>query len=144
VQVGRPACLAFLRDVMGWLSEQFQRHVTYVSDEVTVTGRLAFDRGSFRFTTEPKAGGNTSGPTAGSITTRRLRAGCQPAWVIRMNGVQLGQGYVVGWGTLALINAGLAQSKGRSRLAWFLASLLLGPIATFIIVVIDRPSPTST
>ncbi|HKW00124.1 MAG TPA: hypothetical protein VJN96_09875 [Vicinamibacterales bacterium] len=52
-----------------------------------------------------------------------------------------GRGYVVGWGTLALINAGLAQAKGRSRLAWFLASLLLGPIATFIIVVTDNPPP---
>jgi mannitol-specific phosphotransferase system IIBC component len=50
------------------------------------------------------------------------------------------QGYVVGWGTLAVINAGLAESKGRSRLAWFLASLLLGPVATFIIVVVDRPA----
>ena len=57
-----------------------------------------------------------------------------------MNSVQFGQGYVVGWGTLALINAGLAQSKGRSRLAWFLLSLLLGPIATFIIVITDKPS----
>ncbi len=47
--------------------------------------------------------------------------------------------YAVGWGTLALINAGLAQSKGRSRLAWFLGSLLLGPIATFIIVATDSP-----
>ena len=55
------------------------------------------------------------------------------------------QEYVVGWGTLALINAGLAQSKGRSRLAWFFASLFLGPIATFIIVVTDSVSakPTS-
>jgi hypothetical protein len=43
-------------------------------------------------------------------------------------------GYAVGWGTLALINAGLAQSKNRSGLAWFLLSLLLGPIATFILV----------
>lgn len=51
------------------------------------------------------------------------------------------QTYVVGWGTLALINAGLAQSKGRSRLAWFLASLLLGPIATFIIVASDSSLP---
>jgi hypothetical protein len=42
--------------------------------------------------------------------------------------------YAVGWGTLALINAGLAQSKRHSGLAWFLVSLLLGPIATFIIV----------
>jgi len=45
--------------------------------------------------------------------------------------------YAVGWGTLALINAGLAQSKNRSGLNWFLASLLLGPVATFLIVVID-------
>lgn len=41
-------------------------------------------------------------------------------------------GYAVGWFTLALINAGLAQSKNRSGLLWFLLSLLLGPIATFI------------
>jgi hypothetical protein len=46
-------------------------------------------------------------------------------------------GYAVGWGALALINAGLAQSKGRSGLGWFLGSLLLGPIATFLIVVLD-------
>lgn len=45
--------------------------------------------------------------------------------------------YVVGWGTLALINAGLAQSKRRSGLAWFLVSLLLGPIATLLIVLTD-------
>jgi hypothetical protein len=43
-------------------------------------------------------------------------------------------GYYVGWGTLALINAGLAQSKDRSGLSWFLISLLLGPIATFLLV----------
>jgi hypothetical protein len=47
--------------------------------------------------------------------------------------------YVVGWGTLSLINAGLAQSKGRSGLMWWLASLLLGPIATLLIVVLERP-----
>jgi hypothetical protein len=43
----------------------------------------------------------------------------------------------MGWGTLALINAGLAQSKNRSGLAWFLISLFLGPIATFLVVVLD-------
>ena len=48
-----------------------------------------------------------------------------------------GRGYAVGWGTLALINAGLAQSKGRGRLSWFLLSLFLGPFATLIIVVAD-------
>jgi hypothetical protein len=58
-----------------------------------------------------------------------------------MDVAEVGRSYAVGWGTLALINAGLAQSKGRSRLAWFLASLLLGPIATFIIVVTDEPAP---
>jgi len=46
--------------------------------------------------------------------------------------------YAVGWGTLSLINAGLAQSKNRSGLAWFLLSLLLGPVATFLIVILDR------
>lgn len=47
--------------------------------------------------------------------------------------------YVVGWGTLSLINAGLAQGKNRSGLNWFLLSLLLGPIATFILVALcDR------
>lgn len=45
--------------------------------------------------------------------------------------------YYVGWGTLTLVNAGLAQAKGRSGLAWWLVSLLLGPIATFLIVVLD-------
>jgi hypothetical protein len=47
-------------------------------------------------------------------------------------------GYAVGWGTLALINAGLAQGKGRSGLAWFLVSILLGPIATFLIDILPR------
>lgn len=60
-----------------------------------------------------------------------------------MDAVQIGRSYAVGWGTLAMINAGLAQSKGRSRMAWFLASLFLGPIATFIIVVTDIPAPKS-
>ena len=46
--------------------------------------------------------------------------------------------YVLGWGTLSLINAGLAQAKGRSGLAWWVTSLFLGPIATFLIVVLDR------
>ncbi|HRG17263.1 MAG TPA: hypothetical protein PLB00_14800 [Pseudomonadota bacterium] len=45
--------------------------------------------------------------------------------------------YVVGWGTLSLVNAGLAQGKGRSGLNWWLISLLLGPVATFLIVFLD-------
>ncbi len=49
------------------------------------------------------------------------------------------QEFAVGWLTLALINAGLAQSKNRSGLIWFLISLLFGPLATFVLVaVMDR------
>ncbi len=49
--------------------------------------------------------------------------------------------YYVGWGTLALINAGLAQGKNRSGLNWFLVSLFLGPLATFILVALMEPLP---
>ncbi|MGE3820012.1 MAG: hypothetical protein AB7I30_11285 [Isosphaeraceae bacterium] len=54
----------------------------------------------------------------------------------------------MGWGTLSLINAGLAQSKNRSGFIWWFVSLFLGPIATFLIVISDkrepdRPSPPS-
>jgi hypothetical protein len=48
-------------------------------------------------------------------------------------------GWAAGWGTLSLINAGLAQSKDRSGLLWWIVSLFLGPIATFVIVAfLDR------
>jgi hypothetical protein len=57
-----------------------------------------------------------------------------------MNFHEVNSNYAVGWGTLALLNAGLAESKHRGRLAWFFISLLLGPIATFAIVVMD-PAP---
>jgi hypothetical protein len=46
--------------------------------------------------------------------------------------------FFVGWGTLSLINSGLAQSKGRSGLLWWLASLFIGPLATFLIVVLPK------
>jgi hypothetical protein len=36
------------------------------------------------------------------------------------------------------INAGLAQSKGRSGLLWWLVSVFIGPIATFLIVVLPK------
>lgn len=48
-----------------------------------------------------------------------------------------------GWGTLSLINAGLAQGKGRSGLNWFLLSLLIGPIATFLLVAMFDRLPQS-
>ncbi|WP_169823103.1 hypothetical protein [Anaerobacillus alkalilacustris] len=44
----------------------------------------------------------------------------------------------VGWGTLALINAGLAQGKNRSGLNWFLISLFLGPLATFLLLLQEK------
>jgi hypothetical protein len=46
--------------------------------------------------------------------------------------------FFVGWGTLSLINTGLAQAKGRSGLLWWVFSLILGPIATLLIVVLPR------
>ena len=57
--------------------------------------------------------------------------------------INISQEYSVGWLTLALINAGLAQSKGRRGLVWFLVSLLLGPLATLLIVVWDPVRPSS-
>jgi len=45
-------------------------------------------------------------------------------------------GYAVGWLTLALVNSGLAQGKRLSGIVWFLISLLIGPVATFLIVVL--------
>lgn len=50
----------------------------------------------------------------------------------------------VGWGTLALINAGRAQRKNRSGLAWFLAGVFLGPLATPILVLPDQQSVQPT
>jgi hypothetical protein len=50
--------------------------------------------------------------------------------------------WFAGWGTLALVNAGLAQGKNRSGLAWFLASLFVGPLATLLIVVLERAPRT--
>ncbi|NID16735.1 antitermination protein NusB [Luteibacter yeojuensis] len=47
-------------------------------------------------------------------------------------------GFFVGWGTLSLINAGLAQGKNRSGLLWWVLSLFLGPLATLILVVMPK------
>jgi hypothetical protein len=46
--------------------------------------------------------------------------------------------YSVGWFTLALINAGLAQGKGRSGRNWFLLSVLLGPVATLALLFREK------
>jgi hypothetical protein len=59
-----------------------------------------------------------------------------PGTHLWQSGRMINSGYYAGWGTLSLINAGLAQGKNRGGLNWFLLSLLLGPIATFLIVVL--------
>lgn len=46
--------------------------------------------------------------------------------------------YFVGWGTLSLINAGIAQGKNRSGFNWFLVSLFFGPLATFFLVLMEK------
>ena len=57
-------------------------------------------------------------------------------------GVQERQTFAAGWGTLALVNAGLAQGKNRSGLNWFLLSLLFGPLATFLLVALFTKLPS--
>lgn len=46
--------------------------------------------------------------------------------------------YFIGWGTLALLNAAIAQLQGRSTLLWLFLSLLFGPIATVMLLVINK------
>jgi hypothetical protein len=48
--------------------------------------------------------------------------------------------FVVGWGTLALIIAGIAQGKNRSGLPWFLLGVLLGPIALLFLLLSPKLS----
>jgi len=43
------------------------------------------------------------------------------------------------WLALAIVTAGLAEMKGRRRWIWFVLGLLLGPIATALVVVWARP-----
>ena len=49
-------------------------------------------------------------------------------------------GYVMGWGTLMLINANIAQCKNRSGLGWFFISLFIGPLATLLLAIMGKPS----
>ena len=49
-----------------------------------------------------------------------------------------GAPWFAGWGTLALINAALAQGKNRSGLLWFALSLPLGPFATLLLVLLPK------
>ena len=60
VQEGKAACIAFMRDIMGWLFAHFDRHIAYASAEVGVIGDMAFDRGTFTFTVSPRSGGDST------------------------------------------------------------------------------------
>lgn len=44
------------------------------------------------------------------------------------------------WLALAIVTAGLAETKGRRRWLWFVLGLILGPIATALVVIWDRPA----
>lgn len=46
--------------------------------------------------------------------------------------------FYLGWGTLCLINAVLAQGKNRSGLNWFLISVFIGPVSTFLLAIIEK------
>ncbi|MFM5150799.1 hypothetical protein [Aeromonas hydrophila] len=52
--------------------------------------------------------------------------------------IEVGKQFVVGWGTLMLINAVLAQGKNRSGLVWFFISLFLGPVTTLILALVPK------
>ncbi|HET7266580.1 MAG TPA: antitermination protein NusB [Oleiagrimonas sp.] len=45
---------------------------------------------------------------------------------------------IIGWVTLALVNAGLAQGKHRRGSIWFLLSLVFGPLATLALVLMPK------
>ncbi|HET7663836.1 MAG TPA: antitermination protein NusB [Rhodanobacteraceae bacterium] len=45
---------------------------------------------------------------------------------------------IIGWVTLALVNAGLAQGKNRRGLVWFVLSLVFGPLATLALVIMAK------
>jgi hypothetical protein len=64
-----------------------------------------------------------------------LRYGRVTVWLTE---VSMETQWAVGWGTLALLNAGVAQGKNRSGSNWFLVTLLLGPVATFLLVLQTR------
>jgi hypothetical protein len=71
------------------------------------------------------------------LITRRQSGSFSQNETRTMNTLQATGQYAVGWFTLSLINAGLAQSKNRSGLGWWFASLFLGPICTLLIVLLD-------
>ena len=45
------------------------------------------------------------------------------------------EGYIVGWFSLSLIVAGIAQAKNRSGFGWRFFAIFTGPLALFCLVV---------
>lgn len=45
---------------------------------------------------------------------------------------------IVGWWTLAMIVAGIAQGKNRSGLNWFILTLIFGPLALIYLLLCDK------
>ena len=43
--------------------------------------------------------------------------------------------FIAFWLILALVNSGLAQSKNKDGFAWFILSIIVGPLATLLIVI---------
>jgi ketosteroid isomerase-like protein len=63
VQSGKAEAAAFIARILEEQQAWFDRHVTYVSDEVSVRGDTAFDRGTFSFTVIAKHDGRTTEAT---------------------------------------------------------------------------------
>jgi hypothetical protein len=51
-----------------------------------------------------------------------------------LSGYSFNNEFFVGWGTLALLVAGVAQGKGHSGLLWFILGVFLGPLALLILL----------
>jgi hypothetical protein len=51
------------------------------------------------------------------------------------------QEHAIGWGTLALLNAGLARCMNRDGFGWFSLSIFTGPIATLAPVILGPMAP---
>lgn len=83
VQEGKEACTVFMREIMGWLSTQFHRHIAYVSAEIVVIGDMAFDRGTFSFRVSPASGGDATVVTGKYLWLLR-RTAASPWQVARL------------------------------------------------------------
>jgi hypothetical protein len=75
---------------------------------------------------------------ASGAAPRPPQAGSGDALVDHFSTFATGAPWFVGWGTLALINAALAQGKNRSGLLWFLLSVPFGPVATLLLVLLPK------